>query len=127
MTRRVLGMVMMVGAGLLAQGCLEPESPEAAATIRVTSTLSHETPAGMEAFLIESDGPEDRLRPPLSDRQMWPHENVVLDPCDCATDACLDSWVDRNLGCDVCVVLYCDEHPAGHVCSDCSASAINAP
>jgi len=39
----------------------------------------------------------------------------VADVCACQTKACVDDWVNAELGCDVCATLLCD----GRVVDDC--------
>lgn len=46
-------------------------------------------------------------------------------PCDCGDDPeCLGAWSDQNLGCNVCVVLYCDGGVRLHGCHYCAAPAV---
>lgn len=127
---KLVQVVVVMAAFLVGTGCVGADQGEmqgdGAASIQITPDRHYPTPPAMEAFLVESDGPDDRVRSPLGDRQMWPHPLLVEDPCDCATEACIDTWVDHNLGCNVCVVLYCDGHPSGHACSDCTPT-VNGP
>lgn len=114
---------LVLGVMVAALACADPDAGEPAPLIQVSPDLDFAGPADHEGFIIESDGPNDRAKTPMVDSQMWPHEIGVIDPCACSTSACLDSWVNHNLGCNVCVVLYCGDHPARHVCSDCSGAA----
>ncbi|HUP21323.1 MAG TPA: hypothetical protein VNB06_00105 [Thermoanaerobaculia bacterium] len=42
------------------------------------------------------------------------------DPCTCTGEACLRSWVEANIGCDVCAVFVCDGALGPHACNSCN-------
>jgi hypothetical protein len=77
-----------------------------------------EADTGVDEFVVEGTR-EPFAGPHRVNEQEWPHA-VVTDPCQCNSQACVDSWVDDNLGCNVCISLYCDGEPGGHVCAQCS-------
>jgi hypothetical protein len=114
MSRRLL----LLTALLLAPACLvgEEVSP-GTAEVDISPGVDLEQ-GDMDEFVVEGS------RPPFVgdqrvDDQQWPHTSVT-DPCQCNSQACVDSWVDENLGCNVCISLYCDGQPSGHICSQCA-------
>lgn len=52
---------------------------------------------------------------------LWPDHRPrsEYDPCACHTPACLQEWVDSNLGCDVCAVVVCGDD-ISHICNLCT-------
>ena len=40
-------------------------------------------------------------------------------PCNCDGPICVESWVEDNLGCNVCAVFLCDGAPTVHACHVC--------
>ena len=39
--------------------------------------------------------------------------------CECTGHACMEDWVDSNLGCDLCVAVRCPGVQTEHVCVSC--------
>jgi hypothetical protein len=39
--------------------------------------------------------------------------------CECTGHACMEDWVDSNLGCDLCVAVECPGVGTEHVCVSC--------
>ena len=114
--RRSIGIII-VTIVLGGMGCVdEPDTGTESPGIEVVTEGS--ASAGVPDMVIFESRMESKFGlPDLLD----PHGfgTVVVDPCECVTPACLDSWAQRNLGCNVCVSLYCDGVPGAHVCSGC--------
>ena len=39
--------------------------------------------------------------------------------CECTGQACMEDWVDSNLGCDLCVAVRCPGVAPEHICVSC--------
>jgi hypothetical protein len=50
----------------------------------------------------------------------------AADPCECTTEACMTSWIEQEVGCDVCVVVMCDGIPV-HGCNLCETAPSGSP
>lgn len=83
---------------------------------------------GEDEVLIETVEIESPLLGTLGERASGPTSDLMLsdepqvdadnDPCRCDNQSCIDQWVSKNLGCDVCVVLHCGSSRS-HVCTHC--------
>jgi hypothetical protein len=112
---------VLVGLLLWASGCALEAVPVGEDGSEVVVVPAPQPLAGdLESFVVQSPRPASDVW--LDDdvvRLSRPDLEPVTDPCSCTSEACFDHWVDHNLGCDVCVVLYCDEMPGRHLCNHC--------
>ncbi len=120
--------------GFVSTGCVEgPTETETTSVERVYTPeqLAQMFPPDMDVVVV--DTMRDSINAVVQTRRL--RESLDLDgrmsfdwgsglpgdngPCSCDGPACVQTWVDQNLGCDICAVFVCDGSPNVHACSHC--------